>query len=77
MISDMEYFIFNQRSYNITIMSRVENACALTTTCPEMQIDGRPVARGDYLFFPGDKVVHFTGPYGRPSLSVMIKTIKL
>ena len=33
----------------------------------EVQIDGRPRRLS---FFPGDKVVRFTGPYGRPSLSV-------
>ena len=38
----------------------------------EVQIDGRPRRLS---FFPGDKVVHFTGPYGRPSLSV--KSLKI
>ena len=42
------------------------------TNRAEVQIDGRPRRLS---FFPGDKVVRFTGPYGRPSLSV--KSLKI
>ena len=41
-------------------------------TPSEVQIDGRPRRLS---FFPGDKFVQFTGPYGRPNLSV--KSLKI
>ena len=70
--SNMYFQMFKLEPLNVST-----RLCIYPST--EVQIDGRPRRLS---FFPGDKVVRYTGPYGRPSFLLLWRyflqtTIKL